>query len=130
MIVLSLRTDKPEAEIGLFDNGRQLAYEKWQAHRQLAESLHSKIKALLASVDKDWPDIEAVACYRGPGSFTGLRIGLAVANALAGSLGVPVVGTTGDDWTAVALEDLANGGDDRLVVPEYGTPVHVTTQKK
>ncbi len=49
MIILTIRTDKPEAEIGLYDGEQQLAYEMWSAHRQLAETIHTKIKELLDS---------------------------------------------------------------------------------
>ena len=36
MLILAIRTEKPEAEIGLFDDEKKLAYETWEAHRQLA----------------------------------------------------------------------------------------------
>lgn len=37
MIILSIRTDKPEAEVGLYKDSVQLAYETWTAHRALAD---------------------------------------------------------------------------------------------
>ncbi len=130
MLILSLRTDKPEAEIGLFDGDKKLAYEKWHAHRELAETLHSKIRDLLKSHDKDWHDIKAVVCYKGPGSFTGLRIGLSVANTLADDLGVPIVGSAGEDWCKSGIAKLLDGKNDKLVMPEYGRDAHITIQKK
>ncbi len=129
MIVLTIRTDKPEAEIGLYDNNKELAYEKWPAHRQLAETIHQKIEALLKSQHKDWPDIQGIVCYKGPGSFTGLRIGLTVANALAAGLGVPIAGSTGHDWQTTGLTAIASGQSEQLVLPEYGSPVHITLPK-
>jgi tRNA threonylcarbamoyladenosine biosynthesis protein TsaB len=129
VIILTLRTDKPEAEIGLYDDTAQLAYETWQAHRELAETLHQKIDKLLKNQHKSWHDIEGVAVYQGPGSFTGLRIGLSVANALADSLNVPIVTAQTDDWVANGLQRLQNGEDDSVALPEYGAPVHITQQK-
>lgn len=130
MIILSIRTDKPEAEIGLFDDKQQLAYEVWQAHRQLAETLHVKIKSLLESQSKDWQDIEGIVAYQGPGSFTGLRIGLTVANTLAASLQVPVVARQDPAWLQEAIDDIVEGSNDTVAIPEYGAPVHITKPKR
>ncbi len=130
MLTLTIRTDKPEAEIGLYNDQEQLAYVTWEAHRQLAETLHSKIKELLEQQGKDWADIQGLICYQGPGSFTGLRIGLSAANALAASLAAAIVGTTGDDWIRTGLDLLLSGSDQKVVLPEYGAPVHITQQRK
>ncbi len=130
MTILTIRTDKPEAEIGLFEGDTQLAYETWQAHRQLAETLHSQIATLLQSISKDWANIDGIVVFQGPGSFTGLRIGISVANALAYSLQIPIVGATDDDWIQGGVEKLKNNPTDKTVLPEYGAAAHITQQKK
>lgn len=130
MIILTIRTDKPESEIGLYDGSRQLAYEVWTAHRQLAETLHRKIEALLQGQRKDWPDVQGIACYQGPGSFTGLRIGLTVANALSYSYQLPIVAEQDPGWLEHALERLQNGERDALALPFYGADAHITLPKK
>jgi tRNA threonylcarbamoyladenosine biosynthesis protein TsaB len=130
MLILTIRTDKPEAEIGLYKDTKKLDYETWQAHRELAETLHTKIHELLKTNNKDWADIQAIACFEGPGSFTGLRIGLSVANALAYSLDVPIKAGGGEAWINDATTALINGQHDPVALPEYGAPVHITTQKK
>jgi len=129
VLILTIRTDKPEAEVGLFEGTQELAYEKWLAHRQLAETIHSKIEDLLTQQQKSWSDIEALACYKGPGSFTGLRIGLTVGNALASGLGVPVVSQNGKDWISKALKRLQKNENEAVAMPEYGSPVHITAPK-
>ncbi len=129
MLILTIRTDNPEAEIGLYDDASQLVYETWTAHRQLAETLHSKIQELLQAQHTTIHDMQAVACYAGPGSFTGLRIGLTVANTLAYALQSQVVAASGDDWLTRAIERLMNGESDPLAIPEYGADVHITLPK-
>lgn len=130
MLALTLRTDKPEAEIGLFVDGAELGYTLWQAHRQLAETIQHKIEDLLKEHGKDLKQLNGVVVYQGPGSFTGLRIGLSVANALAYSLEIPIVAETGDSWIKVGLGRLSQGASDQLALPEYGSPPHITQQKR
>ncbi len=130
MIVLIIRTDKPEAEIGLYDGQTQLAYTKWEGHRQLSTTIHSKIEALLKEKEKSWQDINGIVCYRGPGSFTGLRIGLTVANTVSTTLEIPIVGSNGADWIQDGINRLLDHGDDKIVLPEYGQEAHITKQKR
>ncbi len=130
MLILTLRTDKPEAEIGLYDSSTQLTYAVWEAHRQLAETLHRKIADLVASQGKQLTDVVGIICFQGPGSFTGLRIGLTVANALAMSLEVPIVATQNPEWIEGGISRILAGETDYPALPEYGAPVHITAQKK
>lgn len=129
MLTLTIRTDKPEAEIGLFNGAEKLAYETWQAHRQLSETIHNKIDELLGAQAKTLLDIDGILVFEGPGSFTGLRIGFSVANALAYSLDVPVVAAGGEDWLQRGIEALQNGQNDKIALPKYGAPVHTTKPK-
>jgi tRNA threonylcarbamoyladenosine biosynthesis protein TsaB len=128
-MILTLRTDKPESEIGLYDGDKQVAYESWQAHRQLAETIHVKLKDILASKGKALSDVSGIVVYKGPGSFTGLRIGMSVANALAYSQGAPIVAAAGEDWVAEGLK-LLQIDPQKQVTPEYGMPATTTTPKK
>jgi tRNA threonylcarbamoyladenosine biosynthesis protein TsaB len=132
MLILTIRSDKPEAEIGLYQDTEQLAYEVWYAHRELSTTLHQKIADLLASQGKQLTDLEGIVGFAGPGSFTGLRIGLTVENALAYGLGgLPVVAITGEDnWIEAGIQRLLAGDRDALALPEYGALPHITIQKK
>jgi len=130
MLILTIRTDKPEAEIGLYDGVRQIAYEMWEAHRELSVTIHKKIDEILKSQGKDLHDIEGIVCFKGPGSFTGLRIGLSVANALAHALQIPIVAHPDPAWLETGIADILAGKNDHTALPEYGSPVHVTAQKK
>lgn len=102
----------------------------WHADRSLARDMLVYLRDRLAEHGKTLNDIEGIGVFRGPGSFTGLRIGLTVLNTLAHARHIPVVGATGDSWRADVLERISTGKDDRLVLPEYGTPAHVTSPRK
>jgi tRNA threonylcarbamoyladenosine biosynthesis protein TsaB len=130
MLILAIRSDKPEAEIGLYEGSHQFAYHAWLADRQLAETIHAEIQKLLSDVHREWQDVEGLVVYKGPGSFTGLRIGLTVANTLADSLSALIVGAMGEDWQAQGIHRLLAGESDQQVLPEYGAPPHITAPKK
>lgn len=130
MIILTIRTDKPESEIGLYDDDKQLTYKSWLAHRQLAETIHRTIDEVCAEQGYDMSQIEGIVFFKGPGSFTGLRIGGSVANALAYSLEVAVVATNGDNWQSDGIHKLLAGKQDPLALPVYDSPAITTKQKK
>jgi tRNA threonylcarbamoyladenosine biosynthesis protein TsaB len=130
MLILTFRTDKPEAEIGLYEDDKQLAYQTWTAHRELGRTIHLKIDELLKSQNKSWQDVQGIVGFKGPGSFTGLRIGLSVANALAYANQIPVVATEGDDWLQQGLTKLVAGQNETIALPEYGTEAFTTKPRK
>lgn len=129
MIILTIRTDKPEAELALFHDQTKIDELRWEAHRELGRTIHVQLKALLDRNDKQLSDIAGLVAFQGPGSFTGLRIGLSVANALAEGAAAPIVGSQGESWQADGIGRLLAGGHDELALPEYGAPVHITTPK-
>ncbi|TAH34719.1 tRNA (adenosine(37)-N6)-threonylcarbamoyltransferase complex dimerization subunit type 1 TsaB [Candidatus Saccharibacteria bacterium] len=130
MIVLGIRTDKPEAGLYLYVDAVCKDTEVWQAHRQLAETIHMKIEDLLERNGENLQAVQGLVCFQGPGSFTGLRIGLTVANTLAYALGVPIVAAQGEDWAEQATQRLEAGENDQLAMPFYGADAHITPQKK
>lgn len=129
-MVLSLRTDNPNAEVGLHNNAGQLSYHVWPADRQLAKDLLRVIHEQLTAQKASWPAITGVVVFEGPGSFTGLRIGITVANTLAYGQNIPLIAARGDDWLQVGLAKLRAGHNDRLVLPHYGSEAHITLPKK
>ena len=104
--------------------------DEWQADRMLAKYLLKHLHDLLLSNNFDWNDISAIGVYTGPGSFTGLRIGLTVMNTLADSLNISIVGATGEDWQENAIRRLENNENDKIVLPNYGSDAKITTPKK
>lgn len=128
-VIVGIRTDKPDAELWLTADGEQWIHT-WPAHRELARTIHEQMRDFLASHGRTLDNLDGMIVFRGPGSFTGLRIGITVANTLAYGLGKPIVGASSDDWFAIGSARLHGGEDDTQVLPEYGAPVHITQQKK
>lgn len=129
-MIVTIKTDNPIAEIGLFKDGKRLNYYTWEANRNLAKELLQTIQDLLQAEKADWKDISGVVVFKGPGSFTGLRIGITTANALAYGRNVPIVGELGEDWLQAGIERVSTGENDRIVLPHYGAEAHITPPKK
>ena len=132
MLIISLKTDQPTAEIGLYKDRKQLDHLSWLADRSLSSTIHQKIAAILESNDLALKDLDGILIYKGPGSFTGLRIGFSVANALAYALQVPVVAEGGghNSWLKLGLRRLENGQNEQLALPNYGAEPHITKPRK
>ena len=132
-MILTIRTDKPEAEIGLFDaDGVELSYERWHAHRELEATILQKIDDLLQECkqrDEEY-ELQGIVTYAGPGSFTGLRIGFAVTNALAWARQIPNAKATGDNWIADGIAALESVEMPQTLSPDYGSQPHITTPRK
>lgn len=131
-MILALRTDKPEAELHLLQSdGKAIDSIVWTAHRQLSNTLLGKITELLASNNLQQSDLTGLVSYEGPGSFTGLRIGITVANTLAYSLGTTHVGCSGDNWMHEGVELISRDKESTsIVTPHYGAEANITQPRK
>lgn len=128
MIVL-LDTATATCYLSLVDSDQAYDYQ-WQADRQLANGLLGFIRRSLTEHDWDFSDITGLAVKDGPGSFTGLRIGLTVMNTLASSLEVPIVASRGSTWQDDALQRLDRQENDEIVMPFYGSEANITKPRK
>ncbi len=113
----------------LIDGEVTQAYE-WEAGRTLARDMLAYLRDRLAEHGQGFDALSGIGVYQGPGSYTGLRIGLSVLNTLAESVGVPIVGATGDTWQQQCLRRLLNHENDSIVMPFYGGEAHVTAPRK
>lgn len=129
MYILTIRTDNEEAEIGIFENEKQLAYQTWHAHRELAETINKKIIDVLMAGGIRLHELNGIVAYKGPGSFTGLRIGLSISNALAYSLQIPVVTEVEAQWIQHGVQRLLDDQNEEIGMPEYGAAPNITKPK-
>lgn len=82
-------SDQDTAKVAVTVNGKR--YEKSSQSRVLkAQMVLPLIETLLGEHAIQLSDISEIRVYEGPGSYTGIRVGMSVANALAVLLGIPV----------------------------------------
>ncbi|MGY4893652.1 MAG: tRNA (adenosine(37)-N6)-threonylcarbamoyltransferase complex dimerization subunit type 1 TsaB [Candidatus Saccharimonadota bacterium] len=128
-MILLLDTSTPMARLSFID-GEYRHDAVWEAGRGLAKGLLGYIQTELEYQEKSWDMISGLVAFKGPGSFTGLRIGITVLNTLASARNVPIVGVTGDDWRSVGVARIEAGENDGIVLPEYGGEANITTPRK
>lgn len=128
-MIMLLDTSTPVCKLYFVDGDWRYSHQ-WEARRDLAKGILSYVQSQLASQGKTFNDITGIVGYRGPGSFTGLRIGITVLNSLSYANSVPIVGTLGEQWQEDGLRRLAAGETDGVVLPEYGGEAHITTPRK
>jgi tRNA threonylcarbamoyladenosine biosynthesis protein TsaB len=92
LLVLSLDTATDVATACLTDSGEVVAESMTRGRSTAAQRLLADVHHLLESSRADMQSLDAIVAGIGPGTFTGLRIGLASARALAFAAGVPVHG--------------------------------------
>jgi tRNA threonylcarbamoyladenosine biosynthesis protein TsaB len=95
MLTMGVDTAEPLGGVSLYEVGIVAEERLMEAPLRHAESLIPLIKRLLVECARSLGEIERVSVNRGPGSFTGLRIGLASAKGLCQALGVALVGVDG-----------------------------------
>ena len=100
--VLGIDTALFSCAAALVEDGRPLAWRREERLRGHAERLLPMVAEVLAEAQASFADIDLVAVTVGPGTFTGLRIGLAAARGLALALDRPLAGVSTLEATAVA----------------------------
>lgn len=109
-MIFGLDTSTSWLSLALRQDGRSLAHSHELLIKRHNEAILPALERLLAQVGKPPNALAGIAVGMGPGSFTGVRVGIATALGLAQALGVPVVGIS--SFLAVA----AGSGADRVLV--------------
>lgn len=126
MMLLAVDTSTAQMGLALID-GAQLAAETiWYSHQHHTIELAPSVAELLERIDASLSDVEAVAVATGPGSFTALRVGLALVKGIAIARKVPVIGVptldvlaAGQGSSTRALAAVLQAGRSRIAVVWY-----------
>jgi tRNA threonylcarbamoyladenosine biosynthesis protein TsaB len=111
-LVLAVDTTSRRASVAVARGGRVAALLGIEADARQSSVLWSDVDLLLGRLGASVDDVAAFAVARGPGAFTGLRVGIAAAAGLARATGRPLYGATSLELTARA----SGAGDDVWVV--------------
>ncbi len=101
-MLLALDTSTQTIGIALFDGAQVVGESIWKTQNHHTVEVAPALKELWDRCGVKANDIQAIGVALGPGSFTSLRIGLAVAKGMALSLRIPVVGVPTLDILAAA----------------------------
>lgn len=103
MLLLALDTSTPIISVAVLKNDSPLAFLSYSRGRSDSGQLLSAVDSVLSYAHHKLEDCRAVAVALGPGSFTGLRVGIATAQGLAEGGGLTVVGVPTLEAYAYAL---------------------------
>ena len=106
MLILAFETSAKAASTALLEDEKLLGESYQNSGLTHSVTLLKMAEDLLANCDKKVEDVTAVAAAAGPGSFTGIRIGVSAAKGLAWGRDIPCVGVS-------TLEAMAMGVLDR-----------------
>lgn len=94
MLILAFDTTSPRGGAALYDDGEHLAEARYEGTESYSIALFRMVDRLLLEAGAHLPEVELFAVATGPGSFTGIRVGLAAAQGWAKALGRPVYGVS------------------------------------
>ena len=125
MRVLAIDTATTALVTGVVDTATgqttERVLEDTRAHNEL---LIPTIADVLAEAGMEYSDLDAVVTGVGPGPFTGLRVGMATASALADALSIPLHGVCTHDAIAYAAGLHASPADAGARPPPWWLPTH------
>lgn len=106
-MLLAIDSATQRINLALHDGHEVIAEHSWRSAKNHSAALPPMVERMLAQSDAE---LSAMAVAAGPGSFTGLRIGVAFAKGLAAARGIPLVPVSTQDILAAALPPCPDHG--------------------
>lgn len=117
-LILNIETSTKNCSVALVENGEVLSLKEETSDQYIhSEKLHVFIQDCMAEAGRQLKELSAVAVGKGPGSYTGLRIGVSAAKGLCYALRIPLISE--DGLSILANDFLAQNSIDEneLVMP-------------
>ncbi len=129
MVLLAIDTATRSLGLALYDGKTLLSEQMWMAGNQHNALLAPSIQQALSICELTTTDLTAVAVTYGPGSYTGLRIGVAFAKGMAAAAHIPLIGVSTLDVLAAPqpistkfhLLCVVHAGRGRVIASQYVT---------
>jgi len=122
MTLLAIETATDVASAALLDGESLVASLAFRARRDVCQRLLPKMQGMMAQAGVEVESLSAIAVGRGPGSFTGIRIGVSIAKGLALALGTPLFGIS--TLAACAYPARGRGGIACALIPAHGDELY------
>jgi len=103
MLTLAIDTSTSVGGVAIIDDEKLISEYVLNVKRTHSERFMSMVQKVVSDSDLNIKDIDAIACGIGPGSFTGVRIGVSAAKCLSYTLNKPIVGVCGLDALAFSI---------------------------
>lgn len=116
-LILQLETATTSCSVALAQDGKTIAFKELSERNAHASHMTLFIQDVLKDAGKTMDQLEAVAVSSGPGSYTGLRIGISTAKGLCYALNIPLIGI--ETLEAMAAGKIGSGSfnEDVLYCP-------------
>jgi tRNA threonylcarbamoyladenosine biosynthesis protein TsaB len=114
-LLLNIDTAMDTASVCLAKEGISIAYAENNDQKNHSAWLHTAVIELLQQSGVQFNELTAVGVSIGPGSYTGLRVGLAAAKGFCYALGIPLITINTLEMLAAAVSEEANDND--LICP-------------
>lgn len=108
MKILTIDTSSKNAIVAITENEEKIIELNNEEEKTHSQKLMPMIEEAFQKTKLSLDDIKLIVCCLGPGSFTGVRIGIATAKAFADSKSIPVVGVNSLEALAYSLEKEGN----------------------
>jgi tRNA threonylcarbamoyladenosine biosynthesis protein TsaB len=106
--ILNIETSTSVCSVALSVNGEIVSIKESDNEYSHAEQITLFSQEVLEIAGKKMGDLDAIAVSKGPGSYTGLRIGVSTAKGFCYSLGIPLIAVSTLEAMAVGIQNLEN----------------------
>jgi tRNA threonylcarbamoyladenosine biosynthesis protein TsaB len=116
-LILLIETATTTCSVALAENGHIIAVKELNESNIHASQITLFIEDVMLKAQKEYSDLQAIAVSMGPGSYTGLRIGVSTAKGLCYALDIPLIAIDTIEAMASGLIKIVNLPETGLLIP-------------